>query len=76
MKLKPAPVDFDCTGTAAGLASGFVEGGGYPGCGQVDGGGKARPAAADDRNFHAKAQVFQAIQSLRTGVNAMRWCST
>jgi hypothetical protein len=43
---------------------------------QVDGGGESRPAGADDGDLHANIQVFQAIQSLRTGVRAMRWWST
>ena len=37
---------------------------------------RAPVAALDDGDLHAKAQVFQAIQSLRTGVSAMRWWST
>jgi hypothetical protein len=45
-------------------------------CRQFDSSGKSRPAAANDGNFHPKTQVFQAIQILRTGVSAMRWCST
>ena len=71
-----AAVDVDAAGAAAEGAAGFEQGGVDAGCRQFDGGGDARPAAADDGDLHAKAQVFQAIQSLRTGVSAMRWCRT
>ena len=74
--VQPAPVELDCTGAPAQRAPGFVKGGGDTGRRQFDGSRDARPAAADDGDLHAKAQVFQAIQSLRTGVSAMRWCRT
>ena len=43
---------------------------------QRDGRGHAGPAGADDGDAHAVIQVFHAIHSLRTGVNAVRWVST
>ena len=71
-----ATVDADGTGAPAQGAPGFEQGGVDTGRRQFDGSRDARPAAADDGDLHAKAQVFQAIQILRTGVSAMRWCRT
>ena len=68
---RPA-VDGNGARPSAEDTTGFVQGGIDTGRRQLDSGGDARPAAADDGDFHAKAQVFQAIQILRTGVSAMR----
>ena len=43
---------------------------------QRDRRGHAGPAGADDGDVHTVIQVFHAIHSLRTGVNAVRWVST
>ena len=45
--------------------------------GELHGGGAARPAAADDSDMleragHGRRAVFHAIQSLRSGVSAIR----
>ena len=49
--------------------------------GELDRGGAARPAAADDgdmmeRASHGRRAVFHATQSLRSGVSAIRWSRT
>ena len=46
-----------------------------PATGVVPSGGKARSDTGGDQNLPS-ACIFQASHSLRSGVRAMRWCST
>ena len=65
-------------GAATQPRGGFENGGGNAGAGEFDGGGEAGTAAADngDPGLQLETQVFQASQSLRSGVSEMRWLST
>ena len=77
-------VEYHAAGPATQRLRGLEHGDGNAGGGQGHGGREACPTAADYGDIalgcpcghQARTQVFQAIQSLRTGVNAMRWCST
>ena len=67
-------------GPAAQGAGGLEDGHAVPGPGRAQRGRQARPAGADDGDAHGymrpSACIFQASQNLRSGVSAMRWCST
>ena len=69
-------LDFDRARAAAQMPRRFKYGDRNPCQRQHHRRGHAGPAGANDGDVHAVIQVFHAIHSLRTGVNAVRWVST
>ena len=69
-------LDFHRARAAAQMPRRFEYGDRGPCLRERDRRGHAGPAGADDGDVHAVIQVFHAIHSLRTGVNAVRWLST
>ena len=76
----PVEIEHQAPRASSELAARFEQMHSVTGAGALRGGGAAGPAGADDGDAqgrrHAETQVFHAIQSLRSGVSAMRWCST